>query len=299
MGEVVSLINHQTLSLIFLLTFLNNIFMKQITIFLISALVFLNNAHSQEIKANYSHSQPTEENKFEVIKSNYYKYASENMTSLKEDQIYKLLRYKLNLKKVNEINELIDDDIVNIVLNRNQDYKSKAILRPQVIMGTVVSQTYDTREDAFFHTEWVVRIDEIIADDGNIIRGPSGKNLVEGDNVYIKSMTGMIGNKYRNITHMKKLFIGEKVFLFIAPVKNLGYKRFLKELEMLKNFNISSIDNLDKSFTMTGGFSIKFDNVYDMDDRRIGPLKDVKLTTQQIIEFNRKAQFDIAFSRGK
>jgi len=198
--------------------------MKKITIFLIGAFVFLNTAYAQETKKD-NELEPSKSN-YEVLKNNYFNYASENMASLSEDETYKLFRYKLNLKKVEEINKLIDDDIVNIVLNKNYDYKSKAVFRPQVVIGTVVGQTYDPREDAFFHTEWAVRIDEVIADDGNKISSPSEQEALIGENVYIKSMTGMIGNKYRNITHTKKLYMGEKVFLFIAPIRNLGKRRF-------------------------------------------------------------------------
>lgn len=213
------------------------------------------------------------------LRENYIKYSQE-ILDIKDDWMsYTLFKRNFNLKKLDEINDVIrtvipNYDVFRLYSSGAVNYLTASISTPQIIIGTVEKQNIDTSEISYSRLEWRVNVKEIIADDGEKIV------VQNGDDLFVKGVGMAI-----SCANLPRLFEGQEVLLWLKPLKEASNRRFISsDAERLNR------TDLDKVFTIIHALNIENRTVFS-GRQKIGGLREIKKQIKQLIKINNRNQF--------
>ncbi len=235
------------------------------------------------ISCSQTNYKPISISKRGELRDNYVKYGVEVLGMKDTSVLHNLFYRRLNLKRLEELKEVTNQNILFSRYNQmKNNHVTASITRPQVIIGTVEEETRDTREGAYFRLQWKVKVEEIIADDGDEIY------VKNGEDVFIKASGLPILCPY-----IPRLSEGEDVLLFLSPIRKSANRRFISlNEEILSKFNIDNVKDIKNTYTIAYVFSIKNGILFTKEHMsRFGKLRKIKKQIKQIIKINNRHQF--------
>jgi hypothetical protein len=182
---------------------------------------------------------------------------------------------KIDLAKSAEFKTVgIDLEILAKTLGEHS-FAENVLLSDLVIVGKVKKREFDTNPEAYYHSKFLIRVDETL------------KGVVQKSRVAVVLVSGRLkGGSYLNVSGETSLFVGEKVILDLRPV-NLE----LMQIERDKGTLQRQINVNGREYDLVDKYPIKANYVFDRYNRKIGMLNEVKETAKKIEAINSSENF--------
>lgn len=150
-------------------------------------------------------------------------------------------------------------------------YKEAVLLSHNIIVGTVMKMDYDSSAYSYFHTIYLVLVEDNI-------KG------IQHDTVKILLTSGPVGESVAYDSHEEsEIFLGDKVILFLYDIPYTNLEEAKKQ--GLFRYDLTKYQKMSNAFGLRK--MVKVHSNYVFDKRvRLGKLKEVKKTIRKIEKIN-------------
>ncbi|MFM7428305.1 MAG: hypothetical protein ACKO1F_00215 [Flammeovirgaceae bacterium] len=182
---------------------------------------------------------------------------------------------KVNLMKSAEFKTLGID--LNALAKKagGLSFNENLLMRDLVILGTISGREYDTNPQAYYHTKYTVDIDQVI------------KGRLSKSRITVVSVSGALGvDSYMNVSGETSLFLGEKVILCLNNVDVKRMKTAKANGTLQKEINIEGTE-----FDVIDKYPLKAGYVFDVYNKKVGTLNEVKIIAKKIESINDSENF--------
>ena len=187
--------------------------------------------------------------------------------------INRLYNFKVNINQFDAFNA----HGVNLAEVQGRGYLSRAILTDAIIEGEVISKKQNASPDVMFHTEYAVRVHDVI-------KAPEHQ---VADTILLKMMFGPVGDKYMAlIAGVDKYEVGEKAIIYLEAMERTfkGYEEHGPERLARINADRSDLN----IFRPLKKYLVKNGDIYERTNGKVEKKKKAVKALRKLDRLNRR-----------